>query len=181
MRLLASRSYLSVWCTSDSSEDAFIAVSLDGRLKRAPYALLTAAVFFSQHLVTLGILSLQGEPWDLGPTFVFMPLRATVTHGNAATPVVLLVLAYALLVAWVLTVLASRRSNDAGYDGMVPQRPSRRSCRSSSFWTWRPLARPLHPTSPHKERLRQACDRARLRRASSSAWRCSSRSWHSAR
>lgn len=94
-------------------------VSLDGRLTRAPYALLTAAVFLSQHLVTLGILSLQGEPWDLGPTFVFMPLRATVTHGNAATPVVLLVLAYALLVAWVLTVLAFRRSNDAGYDGMV--------------------------------------------------------------
>jgi uncharacterized membrane protein YhaH (DUF805 family) len=100
-------------------------LSLEGRLTRLPYALLTAAVFLSQHAVAVGILSLQGRSWDLGPTFVFMPLRTTVLQNSRLTTLELLLLvyvllAYALLVAWLLTVLAFRRARDAGHGGLLP-------------------------------------------------------------
>lgn len=93
--------------------------SFEGRLTRGWYALLTAAVFLSQHQVAAIVVKLQGVPWDLGPSFFFMPLRASVAHFGASTPVVLLMAAYAVLAAWLLTLLAFRRANDAGYAGLV--------------------------------------------------------------
>ena len=86
-------------------------VDFHGRIGRLPYGLLSAAFFFSQHVVTLATFRWQGAPFHFDWWFAFIPLRSLVTQPEQ--PVLLLGFAYMLAVAWALAALAYRRAVDA--------------------------------------------------------------------
>jgi len=101
--------------------------SFKGQIQRLPYALLSLAVFLSQHVVVLVAGKVVGQPlgcvglvtWDVQPLicdglFALMPLRSVVGLGHASTWLLVLTLAYWLVASWSLAALAFRRAADAG-------------------------------------------------------------------
>jgi uncharacterized membrane protein YhaH (DUF805 family) len=90
-----------------------------GRIGRLPYALGSAAVFFSQHLVTWGLLRTQNAALILDIWFAFVPLRALVVQGNLPSPLLLVAFGYLLIVAWILAALAYQRAADAGINEWI--------------------------------------------------------------
>ena len=84
-----------------------------GRIGPLPYALWSAGLFFSQHLITLGLLRLQGFALTPDAWFAFVPLRTLVVRADLPSPILLAGFAYMLIVAWALAALAYRRAADA--------------------------------------------------------------------
>lgn len=84
-----------------------------GRIGRLPYALGSAAAFFSQHLATWAVLKSQGITLLPDLWFAFVPLRSLVFQGNLPSPLLLVAFGYLLIVAWVLAALAYQRAADA--------------------------------------------------------------------
>ena len=84
-----------------------------GRIGRLPYALASVAVFFSQHLVTWGLLRTQNAALIPDLWFAFVPLRALVVQANLPSPLLLVAFGYLLIVAWMLAALAYQRAADA--------------------------------------------------------------------
>ena len=85
-----------------------------GRIRPLPYAIGSAAVFFSQHLATWALLRSQGVALVPDLWFAFVPLRALVVQGDLPSPLLLAAFGYLLIVAWVLAALAYQRAADAG-------------------------------------------------------------------
>lgn len=88
--------------------------SFDGRLSRPAYALLTAAIFFSQHLVALLIAKAHGIALTPDWRFWLMPLRSFVTHVEVSNALNVVILILAVLAAWAIAAAAFRRAADAG-------------------------------------------------------------------
>ncbi len=84
-----------------------------GRIGRLPYAIWSVVLFFSQHLVTLGLFKLHGATLRPDVWFAFVPLRALVVQADLTGPVVLAGFVYLLIVAWALAALAYQRAADA--------------------------------------------------------------------
>ena len=84
-----------------------------GRIGRLPYALWSAALFFSQHLVALGLFKLHGATLRPDVWFAFLPLRALVAQADLPGPFLLVGFGYLLIVAWALAALAYQRAADA--------------------------------------------------------------------
>jgi hypothetical protein len=94
--------------------------SFTGRMRPFPYALWSAGVFFSQHLIAEYLFSLQARPFMLAQSWWFyvMPLpslaRQTIYSGTILTAMVVIsALACMVIAGWVLTALAFRRAADA--------------------------------------------------------------------
>lgn len=92
--------------------------SFEGRLRRWPYVLMTAAVFLGQYVVALPF-ALLAEPPQLGWHFLLMPLHAVARGSQASNATLVAFLVVGLLVAWALAALAFRRANDADQSGML--------------------------------------------------------------
>jgi uncharacterized membrane protein YhaH (DUF805 family) len=86
--------------------------AFEGRIRRLPYVLWSLAVFFSQHLVVLALAGAQARSLALEWWFYLVPLRSLVTL-QASDLVLILMLAYQVMAAWVLAALAFRRAADA--------------------------------------------------------------------
>jgi hypothetical protein len=87
--------------------------SFHGRIGRVQYLLWSAAAFFSQHLaVLIACRQVRVQP-DMDVVFWLVPLRTLVTQVHASDAVLIGGMAFFLLVAWVLAVLAFRRAADA--------------------------------------------------------------------
>lgn len=95
--------------------------SLEGELGRPTYAIASAVVFFSQHVVVMLALAALHEPLTLPPWFWFTPLRAIVFAQQALPQAVLLAaMAVTVLIDWLLVVLAFRRARQArGHAGLA--------------------------------------------------------------
>jgi uncharacterized protein DUF805 len=100
--------------------------SFNGRMRPFPYALWSAGVFFSQHLIAEYLFSLQARPFTLAQSWWFyvMPLpslaRQTIYSGTILTAMVLmLALACMVIAGWVLTALAFRRAADADVNAWI--------------------------------------------------------------
>jgi uncharacterized membrane protein YhaH (DUF805 family) len=95
-------------------------LSFAGRMRPLSYAVWSCAVFFSQHLIALAVLALQGRP--VGAViqdwyFYVMPLRELARYNGTADKTLGLALFYLLLAAWMLAALAFRRAADADVSG----------------------------------------------------------------
>ena len=93
--------------------------SFKGQIRPLPYALLSLAIFGSQHLLIAGVLRAFGHPLEPDPWFLFVPLRSLslrpiVIFDRSAGLIEILVLTYCLIAAWALSSLAFRRAADAG-------------------------------------------------------------------
>ena len=93
--------------------------SFKGKIRPLPYALLSLAIFGSQHLLIAGVLRAFGHPLEPDPWFLFVPLRSLslrpiVIFDRSAGLIEILVLTYCLIAAWALSSLAFRRAADAG-------------------------------------------------------------------
>ena len=93
--------------------------SFKGKIRPLPYALLSLALFGSQHLLITGVLRALGQPLEPDPWFLVVPLRSLslrpiVIFDRSAGLIEILVLAYCLIAAWALSSLAFRRASDAG-------------------------------------------------------------------
>jgi uncharacterized membrane protein YhaH (DUF805 family) len=86
-------------------------LSYDGRIRRFQYALLSVAVFFSQHLVAVLVFHVQRPPTNW--SFYVWPLRSLVTLARPSDAMLISALVFGLLVAWVVSALAFRRAADA--------------------------------------------------------------------
>jgi uncharacterized membrane protein YhaH (DUF805 family) len=93
--------------------------SFKGQIRPFPYALASAAIFFSQHLVALLALKAQGTAPNLDWLFYVMPLRVLVTRVQLSDAVLIAAFAYGLIVAWSLAVLAFRRAANANISEWV--------------------------------------------------------------
>jgi hypothetical protein len=100
--------------------------SFAGRMRPIPYALWSAGVFFSQHLIAAYLFSLQASPFTLTQSWWFyvmpMPLlaRQIVFSGAILTQMVLLLaLACMVIAGWALTALAFRRAADADVNAWI--------------------------------------------------------------
>jgi hypothetical protein len=94
--------------------------SFTGRMQPFPYALWSAGVFFSQHLIAVDLFSMLAQPFPLSRSWWFyvMPLpslaRQTIHAGTIMTGIVVMsALACMVIAGWVLTALAFRRASDA--------------------------------------------------------------------
>jgi len=94
--------------------------SFTGRIRPFPYALWSAGVFFSQHLIAKYLFSMQARPFTMAQSWWFyvMPLpslaRQTIYSGKILTAMVVMsALACMVIAGWVLTALAFRRAADA--------------------------------------------------------------------
>jgi len=93
-----------------------------GPLRPLSYTLLSSGVFFSQHLLALLVLALQGRPVTaIASDWVFYvtPLQMLVRRYGAFDAILFLALAWVLLVAWTLAALAYRRATDADVSGWI--------------------------------------------------------------
>ena len=95
-------------------------LSLSGRIGPVSYALWSLGVFFSQHLIALVVLALEGHPlaaiskdWQ----FYAMPLPTLARHYSASDAALILALGCLLTAAWALVALAFRRAADADVSG----------------------------------------------------------------
>lgn len=100
--------------------------SFTGRMRPFPYALWSAGVFFSQHLIAEYLFSTQVRPFTLAQSWWFyvMPLpslaRQTIHSGAIPTALVVMsALACMVIVSWVLTALAFRRAADADINAWI--------------------------------------------------------------
>jgi hypothetical protein len=100
--------------------------SFTGRMRPSPYALWSAGVFFSQHLIAEYLFSLQARPFTLAHSWWFyvMPLpslaRQTIYAGTIMTAMVLIIaLACMVIAGWVLTALAFGRAADADINAWI--------------------------------------------------------------
>jgi hypothetical protein len=92
-------------------------LAFDGQIRRGRYAVASGIVFLSQHLAVLTLLAVVHRHVDLDINFFVVPLRAVADLQLASViPAATfpIAFAYMLLVAWILAVLAFRRSTDAG-------------------------------------------------------------------
>jgi hypothetical protein len=88
-----------------------------GTIRQLPYALWSAAIFFSQHLLVLAISAAYGQELPSDWWFYINPLRSLVTVPRVSNVVLILALAYLLAAAWALAALAFRRAADADIGG----------------------------------------------------------------
>src|SRR5262245_52318500 len=100
--------------------------SFTGRMRPFPYAVWSAGVFFSQHLIVEFLLSMQARPFTLAQSWWFyvMPLpsfaRQTIHSGKSLTAVVVMSALVCMVIAgWVLTALAFRRACDADINAWI--------------------------------------------------------------
>jgi uncharacterized membrane protein YhaH (DUF805 family) len=84
-----------------------------------PYALWSLGAFFSQHLVILAAAGAWHQPLKRDWWFYLAPLRSIADAGTAPGAMLILALAYLLIVAWILAVLAFRRAADADISGWI--------------------------------------------------------------
>jgi hypothetical protein len=76
-----------------------------GRIGRLPYALWSAALFFSQHIVALGLFKLHGATLRADVWFAFVPLRALVAQADLPGPFLLVGFGYLLIRVMVIIVI----------------------------------------------------------------------------
>ena len=103
------------------SAPMLLPLSFAGPLRPLSYTLLSSGVFFSQHLLALLVLALQGRPVTAITSdwiFYVVPLQ-TLVRRYGAFDAIFLALAWALLVAWALAALAFRRTTDANVSGWI--------------------------------------------------------------
>jgi hypothetical protein len=93
--------------------------SFEGELRRAPYALASFALFFSQHLAVFAALRRLHQTPVLDVEFWIAPLRALAPAYVAAPLLSVLALAWLLIVMALLAVLSFRRTANAGEGGWI--------------------------------------------------------------
>ncbi len=89
-------------------------LAFEGQIRPLPYALVSSAVFFSQHLAVATLFAALHQDLDVRWRFWLLPLRSVADLHSAPAVTLALAFAFALLVAWALSVLAFRRSMSAG-------------------------------------------------------------------
>lgn len=90
---------------------------LHQRMSRLPFGILFAALFLSQHAVTLFVVDIRGRA-ERDFLFALAPIRELVTQSHSPEFAVLW-MAYTLAVTAGLAFLAFRRAADAGIDGWI--------------------------------------------------------------
>jgi uncharacterized membrane protein YhaH (DUF805 family) len=92
-----------------------LSLSFRGKIAQRQYALLSYAIFLSQHLLMLAAFKLLGQPLPLDWEFALVPLRSVLALTPTSSFVLIVALAYLLAVTWALAVLAFRRAADANF------------------------------------------------------------------
>jgi hypothetical protein len=100
--------------------------SFTGRMRPFPFALWSAGVFFSQHLIAEYLFGMLARPFTLTQSgwFYVLPLpslaRQTIYSGTILTAMVLMsALACMVIVGWLLTALAFGRAADANISAWI--------------------------------------------------------------
>jgi len=93
--------------------------SFTGRMDRAPYALWSLVVFFSQHLMTWALFEAVGAAPIIRWTFFINPLPSIVRLGLNLPLLFFVALAYLVIAGWLLAALAFRRAADANISGWI--------------------------------------------------------------
>ena len=105
--------------------------SFSGRMRPFPYALWSAGVFFSQHLMAALVLGMQGRPltalarpwWFYSQDWWFyaMPFPSLARQATASgtMPLLFSALACIVIVGWALTALAFQRAADADISAWI--------------------------------------------------------------
>src|SRR5581483_5440560 len=90
--------------------------SFDGKIGRLAYGASAILVFLSQHLLVLALFQIGGKQPPIDFWFWALPLRASArldTVFAGGVPLLYSILAYSLLVDWVLAALSFRRARNA--------------------------------------------------------------------
>jgi len=103
--------------------------SFSGRMRPFPYALWSAGVFFSQHLMAALVLGMQGRSlaaparhwWFYTQDWWFyvMPLPSLARQAGASETMLMAALACMVIAGWALTALAFRRAADADISAWI--------------------------------------------------------------
>jgi hypothetical protein len=88
-------------------------LSFKGQIRPLWYALLSAELFFSQHLAVLLVARALHAHVSFDWLFYVVPLRALLTDVRSSDLLLISMFAYGLFVAWVLAALAFRRAANA--------------------------------------------------------------------
>jgi hypothetical protein len=97
-------------------------LSFQRRMRPAPYALWSLAIFFSQHALACLVLVAHGRslvPLVLDRQFLFMPLQMLARQGGLPSATLILSFLGVLLAAWMLAALAFQRAGDAGINSWI--------------------------------------------------------------
>lgn len=92
-------------------------LSFDGRIRRFPYAVASTAAFFSQHAAVAALFVVGHQHLVVNWRFYLVPLRSVLELRGVPEASYALAFAFGLIAAWVLAVLAFRRSIDANKGG----------------------------------------------------------------